>query len=134
MHCLRCGVCCKETEMLLSKKDIKRLENKGYARNFFVRFDTKGYASLKNHRGYCVFLDLEEKKCKVRSYRPFGCRIYPVIYDEKKGIMVDAICPNRNAITDKQKGKRGKRVLKLLKTIDAEAVQRLLAKQQMKHK
>lgn len=124
MHCLRCGVCCTETEMLLSNKDIERLEKKGYDRNFFVRFDSEGYATLRNHRGYCVFYDTEKRRCKVRAQRPSGCRVYPVIYDENKGITVDTICPSRNSVTDKQKAKRGAKVLKLLKTIDAEAKQR----------
>ncbi len=124
MHCLRCGVCCKETEMLLSTKDIKRLEKKGYDRNFFVHFDSEGYATLRNRRGYCVFYDAEKRRCKVRAYRPSGCRIYPVIYDEDKGIILDPICPSRNSVADKQKAKRGEKVLKLLKKIDAEAKQR----------
>ena len=127
MRCLRCGVCCRETEMLLSEKDIERLERKGYDRDFFVRFDSEGYATLRNHRGYCVFYDAEKKRCKVRAHRPLGCRIYPVIYDEDKGIIVDHICPSRGSVTEKQKAKRGEKVLKLLKTIDSEAERRRLA-------
>jgi hypothetical protein len=110
--------------MLLSAKDIKRLENQGYTRDFFVQFDNEGYATLKNHRGYCVFYNPEKNRCKVRAHRPEGCRIYPVLYDEDKGITVDTICPSRNTVTNKQKTKRGEKVLKLLKTIDAEAKQR----------
>ena len=124
MHCLRCGVCCKETEMLLSEKDIERLERKGYAREFFVRFDLEGYATLRNWRGHCVFYDPQKRRCKVRTYRPLGCRLYPVIYDEDNGIMVDSICPSSCSVDEKQKAKRGKKVLKLLKTIDAEAEKR----------
>ena len=128
MRCLRCGVCCKETEMLLSADDIERVERKGYDRDFFVRFDSEGYATLRNNRGYCVFYDAEKSRCKVRAHRPLGCRIYPVIYDENKGITVDTICSSRNSVTDKQKARRGKKVLKLLETIDAEAKNRRLAR------
>ncbi len=120
--------------MLLSTKDIERLEKKGYARSFFVHFDTEGYATLRNHHGYCVFYDPEKRHCKVRAHRPEGCRIYPVIYDENKGITVDTICPNHNSVTDKQKTKKGEKVLKLLKTIDAEAKQRRLTKPKHKPK
>jgi len=127
MRCLRCGVCCRETEMLLSAKDIKRLERKGYDRDFFVRFDSEGYATLRNHRGYCVFYDAEKKRCKIHAHRPLGCRIYPIIYDETKGIIVDQICPSQGSVTEKQKAKRGKKVLKLLEIIDAEAEKRRLA-------
>jgi Fe-S-cluster containining protein len=128
MRCLRCGVCCRETEMLLSSEDIERLEKKGYTRDFFVRFDSEGYATLRNHRGYCVFYDAEKSRCKVRAHRPSGCRIYPVIYDETKGITVDPICPSYSSVTEKQQAKRGKKLLKLLETIDAEAKKRRLAK------
>lgn len=124
MRCLRCGVCCTETEMLLSENDIERLERKGYDRDFFVRFDSEGYATLRNYRGYCVFYDAKKSYCKVRAHRPLGCRIYPVIYDENKGIVVDHICPSRSSVTEKQKAKRGEKALKLLKTIDAEAKRR----------
>jgi Fe-S-cluster containining protein len=129
MRCLRCGICCTETEMLLSSKDIERLERKGYNRNFFVHFDSEGYATLKNQRGHCVFYDPEKKRCKVRTHRPAGCRIYPVLYDEDKGIVVDSICPSRGSVTEKQKAKRGEKVLKFLETIDAEAKKRRLGKQ-----
>ena len=113
--------------MLLSVKDIERLERKGYKRDSFVQFDSKGYATLRNFRGYCVFYDVEKKRCKVRAQRPSGCHIYPVIYDENKGIVVDTICPSRGSVTEKQKAKRGAKVLKLLETIDAEAKKRRLA-------
>ncbi len=134
MHCLRCGICCIETEMLLSKKDIERLEKKGYISTFFVRFDNKGYARLRNQRGHCVFYDPKKKDCRVRSYRPSGCRIYPVIYDEAKGIIIDTICPSHKTVTKKQKARRGKRVLQLLKIIDAEAEQRRQVRLGLKHK
>jgi len=128
MRCLRCGVCCRETEMLLSAKDIERLELKGYDRTFFVRFDSEGYATLRNYRGFCVFYDAEKRRCKVRAHRPLGCRIYPVIYDEGKGIIVDTICTSRGSVTEKQKEKKGEKVLKLLETIDAEAKKRRFTK------
>ena len=128
MHCLRCGVCCKETEMLLSAKDIERLEKKGYDRDFFVHFDSEGYATLRNQRGCCVFYGTEKSRCKVRAHRPLGCHLYPVIYDEDKGIIVDQICPCQDSVTEKQKTKRGKKVLQLLATIDAEAKKRRCAR------
>ena len=126
MRCLRCGACCIETEMLLSTEDIERLERKGCSKEFFVRFDRAGYAILRNLQGHCVFYDAGKKRCKVRAHRPLGCRIYPVIYDEAKGIVVDSICPSHSSVTEKQKAKRGKKVLKLLETIDAEAKKRRL--------
>jgi Fe-S-cluster containining protein len=110
--------------MLLSNEDIAQLKRKGYSRDFFMLVDSKGYATLKNQKGHCVFYDITLRRCKVRSNRPSGCRIYPVIHDEDNGIIVDSICPAGNTISEKQKAKRGKKVLKLLETIDAEAKKR----------
>jgi Fe-S-cluster containining protein len=124
MRCLRCGECCKETEMLLSNEDIERLEQKGYHRDFFVRFDKEGYATLRNQDGNCVFFDPEKRTCRERANRPLGCRIYPVMHDEDKGMVIDSICPAQSTISEKQKAKKGKKVLKLLEKIDAEAEKR----------
>jgi Fe-S-cluster containining protein len=110
--------------MLLSTEDIECLERKGYAREFFACYNSQGYFTLRNCGGYCVFYDVEKQRCRVHASRPSGCRIYPVIYDEDKGIVVDGICPARSTVTEKQKAKRGKKVLKLLKTIDSQAAKR----------
>jgi len=110
--------------MLLSNEDIERLERKGYARKYFAKCDSKGYVTLRNYRGCCVFYDDEKRRCKVYSDRPLGCRIYPVIQDEAKGIVVDTICHAQGTVTEKQKAKRGRKLLKLLEKIDAEAEKR----------
>jgi Fe-S-cluster containining protein len=119
--------------MLLSVEDIEHLEKKGYDRDFFVRFDSEGYATLRNNRGYCVFYDTKKTRCKIRAHKPLGCRIYPVIYDEEKGIIVDQICPSRSSVTEKQRAKRGEKVLKLLETIDDEAKRRRIARPIREH-
>jgi len=124
MRCSNCGVCCTETEMLLSKKDIKRLEEKGFSENQFVQYDRQGYAQLKNRDGYCIFYDLKNRLCSVYVDRPAGCRVYPVILDEEVGIILDEICESRNSITLSEKKLKGKRVIALLKVIDAEAMTR----------
>ena len=113
--------------MLLSTEDIERLERKGYAREFFAKCDSKGYVTLRNYRGCCVFYDVEKRRCKVHADRPLGCRLYPVVYDEAKGIVVDDVCHAQSTVTEKQKTKRGKKVLKLLQKIDAEAKKRCSA-------
>ena len=111
--------------MLLTKDDIKRLQRKGYRKTFFAKLDSKGYFTLKNFDGFCVFYDRDKQRCKVRAIRPAGCRIYPVMYYEDKGIVIDDICPAGGTINEKQKAKRGEQVLKLLKRIDAEAQERI---------
>ena len=124
MRCSNCGVCCTETEMLLSKKDIKRLERKGFNQNQFVKYDKQGYAQLKNLDGYCIFYDLKNRQCRVYVNRPAGCRVYPVILHEARGIILDSICQSRQSITLSEKKLKGQRVIKLLEVIDSEAIER----------
>jgi Fe-S-cluster containining protein len=124
MRCSHCGVCCTETEMLLSKRDIKRLQKQGYSPDYFVQYDKQGYAQLKNRDGYCVFYDRKNGRCRVYPSRPSGCRVYPVIFDEECGIVLDSICPSRSTITQEQKALKGKQVVRLLERIDLEAMQR----------
>jgi uncharacterized protein len=124
MHCSNCGVCCTETEMLLSKKDIKRLEKKGFSQNHFANYDKQGYAELKNRDGYCIFYNLKNHRCSVYVDRPAGCRVYPVILDEETGIILDSICDSRKTITQSEKKLKGKRVIRLLEIIDSEASER----------
>ena len=124
MRCSNCGICCTETEMLLTVKDIRRLEQKGFSRTSCAEIDKLGFAVLKNREGYCVFYDLKGRQCSVYDDRPSGCRVYPVILDEEKGIVFDDICNSCASITVKEKRVRGKKVIKLLKKIDAEAENR----------
>ena len=125
MHCTNCGVCCTETEMLLSKRDIKRLEKRGFSQREFARFDRQGYVQLKNRDGYCVFYDRNNQICSVYADRPSGCRVYPVILDEEKGIVLDTICESRGSISEEEKRLKGRRVRRLLKVVDNEALERL---------
>lgn len=124
MRCSNCGVCCTETEMVLSKKDIKRLEKSGFSLNQFVIFDKHGYAQLRNREGYCFFYDRLNHQCSVYVDRPSGCRVYPVILDEETGIILDSICESRKSISQSEKNLKGKRVISLLEVIDSEARER----------
>ena len=124
MRCSNCGVCCTETEMLLSEKDIDRLLKKGFDLKYFVKFDKYGYAFLKNNKGHCVFRDIKNHQCNVYPDRPEGCQVYPVILDEEKGIVLDDICQARSTIGENEKAKKGKKVIKLLNRIDKEAASR----------
>lgn len=79
---------------------------------------------LRNRQGCCVFYNKKEQQCDVYASRPSGCRVYPVILDEDKGIVVDEICHAQTTISETEKALRGKRVLNLLKKIDSEAKRR----------
>jgi uncharacterized protein len=118
--------------MLLSKKDIARLKEKGFSQNFFVQYDKDGYALLKNYEGYCVFYDLDKRRCRVYFDRPSGCRVYPVILDEGTGIIVDDICHCASSIGEREKQLKGEKVIRLLDVIDSEAQLRRLAKKSIK--
>jgi uncharacterized protein len=110
--------------MLLCEKDIERIERLGYSKNQFVRVDNAGYARLRNKQEYCFFYDLEKGICTVYSRRPEGCRIYPVMLDESKGIVVDEICKSKSTVSNQEKAKNGLKVKKLLNRIDREAQNR----------
>jgi len=114
-------VCCEKTEMILSKTDIERLERLGHARQKFVRYDRYGFARLKNRHGFCVFYDVEKCRCQIYGHRPLGCRIYPVVYSEQEGIVVDDLCPMQNTISKKERKREGKKLMELLQRIDNEA-------------
>ena len=121
MHCSHCGVCCENTEMLLSTTDIEQLERLGHDRQTFVRYDKHGFARLKNRRGLCVFYDGEKSRCQIYGHRPLGCRIYPVIYSEQEGIVVDGLCPMQDTVSKIELKREGKRLMALLQRIDNEA-------------
>jgi uncharacterized protein len=124
MRCTRCGECCHETDMLLSKPDINRLEKMGYSQESFVRVDKDGYALLRNNQGHCVFYSIVKQGCMVYSSRPLGCRVYPIIHDEERGIIIDNICHAQETISQSEKARVGKTVLSLLEQIDEEAKNR----------
>ncbi len=112
--------------MLLSAKDIARLERKGFRKESFMRLDKAGYAVLRNRRGCCVFYEAEGQLCKVYGTRPAGCRVYPVIFDEDTGVIIDSICKARGTVTEEEKVRKGKKVIRLLERLDKEAERRRL--------
>lgn len=95
--CVDCGNCCRETEMILSARDVERIKNtdpKNLRTIDFVKKTVDGLLQLKNIDGSCVFFDATTKMCKVYSVRPQGCRFYPLIYDSDKELCtLDQECP-----------------------------------------
>ena len=107
--------------MLLSKADTKRLQELGYSLEAFAFRDKKGFTRLKNRKGCCVFFDSNKKKCEIYKNRPLGCRIFPVIFSEEEGIVVDYICPMKNTVSKRELNQKGKILVNLLQQIDCEA-------------
>ena len=88
----QCALCCKNTEMILSHKDIERLVEAGYSKNEFCYVDQEGFHRLRNVDGNCFFL--KENKCLVYQLRPQGCRFYPIIFDlDSNKTILDSECP-----------------------------------------
>jgi Fe-S-cluster containining protein len=110
--------------MMLSNADIARLEDAGYDRQQFTRYDTHGFAKLRNRRGFCVLYDTATRRCKTYDHRPAGCRIYPVVYSEHEGIIADDLCPMKDTVSDTELRRKGRQVLALLQKIRNEATSR----------
>ena len=86
--CNECGICCYNTEMILSESDIKLILTKSYIPNLkesdFITKNNGTFYKLKNINNYCYFFEITSKKCKIYDIRPQGCRFYPMIYDQDK--------------------------------------------------
>jgi hypothetical protein len=108
--------------MPLTVLDIRRILKKGYkAEYFLVRKD--GERHLRNLEGKCVFL--KKDKCKIYSFRPKGCRLYPLIYDQSKNrVIIDQACPHGEEFKIKQS--RSKHLRELVKRIKREKRSELL--------
>lgn len=119
LKCSRCGLCCHNTEMLLSLKDISRLEALGYDQKDFVITTPRGFKQLRNLNGKC-FLYREE--CIVYHYRPEGCGYYPIILDfDGKSCLIDKDCPNHYTVTKREIKESCKKLKKLYREIIKEA-------------
>jgi Fe-S-cluster containining protein len=107
-----CIQCCLETEMNLTEDDILRIRKAGFKiSNFLDR--RKGLDYLKNIDGKCFFLGVNG--CNIYQIRPEGCRIYPLIFDVKKGVTIlDALCPyNMEFIVEREDIEKLKNILHL---------------------
>jgi len=95
--CKDCGLCCIDTEMMISDKDIKLIIKKAsykLKKNDFVIMNKNGFLQLKNVKRQCFFFDEKLKTCKIYEVRPQGCRFFPLIYDkEQEKCILDDECP-----------------------------------------
>jgi Fe-S-cluster containining protein len=88
----RCVKCCIETRMPLSRIDIERISKQGYSFKDFV-VKRRGEHCLKNLNGRCVFLG--DNGCIIYSFRPNGCQLYPLLYNEDNGeVIIHTFCPH----------------------------------------
>ena len=94
-----CAACCYDTEMPLTSDDIARLVALGHAREGFVTYGPDGVATLRTvepatEQGKPCFF-LREGRCSVYADRPAGCRIYPLVMNERGRVVRDEDCPHR---------------------------------------
>lgn len=89
-----CHNCCLETQMILTNDDLARIEKVGYKKEEFClpRSETDGFWQLRNINNRCFFLN-KEGKCSIYSIRPYGCRVYPLVYEPSDNdILIDEDC------------------------------------------
>ncbi|MFX1536182.1 MAG: YkgJ family cysteine cluster protein [Promethearchaeota archaeon] len=121
MHCSKCGYCCLETEMPLTREDISRIHQQGYKKRTFVR-KLGNLNVLKNVNGHCVFFQPETKMCKVYSIRPDGCKYYPILYIvDEQSCTVDEECPESSSWNAAEIRKRCRAVTQLARKLMKEA-------------
>lgn len=86
-----CNKCCIDTHMPVTGTDIKKITRQGYRhRDFVIRRKKDRY--LKNINGKCFFLG--DDVCKIYSFRPKGCQLYPLVYNERTSqAIIHDFCP-----------------------------------------
>jgi len=90
-RCSSCRRCCLATEMILLPSDIRRIERAtGIPRKEFAVFDGVFYR-IRNVNGRCFFL--KSWGCSIYWAKPLGCSIYPLVFDEIEGPIIDESCP-----------------------------------------
>ncbi len=93
--------CCYETEMILTRNDVKRItQHLGLSLENFAFMNDDGFYQLKNKNGYCIFLDESTKQCSIHDIKPSGCKVYPIIFDvDQNQCVLDDACPFTSLIT-----------------------------------
>ncbi len=87
----KCIRCCCHTNMHLTDEDITQIMSRGYNVAFFVK-KHDGWLQLRNKNGRCVFHT--GTCCSIYAYRPWGCRLYPIVYDiDIQSAIYDSECP-----------------------------------------
>ncbi|MFX0084645.1 MAG: YkgJ family cysteine cluster protein [Candidatus Hodarchaeota archaeon] len=94
-----CHQCCTETEMLITKKDIRKIDRAtGIKPSEYVVLTTDGHRMLRNYiqeeEETCYFLD-SQGKCRIYDIKPEGCQFYPIIWDLERHLAIkDDFCPH----------------------------------------
>lgn len=109
----KCIQCCINTNMVLTNRDIKNIQKRGYDRQFFV-LEQNGWLQLKNYQGRCVFHN--GIQCTIYFQRPEGCTLYPIVYDkDNNSAILDSECPQQQCfLLSKVKSQQLHRLISIL--------------------
>ncbi len=110
--------------MMLLNKDVERILRLGYGFHEFAFIDENGFIRLKNIDNHCIFLDPKTCKCKIYEFRPIGCRLYPIIYVEGVGVVIDTECPAHNTIEPRELNIKAKLLIQVIRKLKEEAKNR----------
>lgn len=99
--CVNCKIdCCKEYAPFLSEYDKKRIRKINKNENLF----NGNYFNTKDK--LCPFYDRKVKKCRIETYKPLDCRIYPYSFWFERGrveLWLDLKCPlTKSLVTNKK--------------------------------
>ena len=112
-----CVECCLETEMPLTRSDMRRITREGFRlSDFAVKVGVEW--RLRNSSGRCFFLS--GGLCRIYSHRPEGCRLYPLVFNEDMGkLAMDNLCPHgREFEVDEEDTAR---LMRLIRRLEKEA-------------
>lgn len=124
MRCTHCTKCCHDTQMELCRADRLRLIRKGYREEDFCSRGPDGIHRLRNVDGHCVLFDQANKRCLEYAARPLGCSIYPVNLTEDGEVVLDDLCPEVGSVSEEEMMEKGRKLRRLLATIDSESAER----------
>ncbi len=76
--CQRCAACCTEKTVALTEADVERISKRTSVNFYRVRMTGSKIMNWKEHqeRQYCVFLNLNTKRCDIYEDRPQVCKEY----------------------------------------------------------
>ncbi len=79
--CTRCGFCCRNWDIYLSKEDIRKIVGLNYSTEYFIKLAPHPVLKMVGKKRNCIFLN-NDVKCELHEKhgyksKPFSCRIYP---------------------------------------------------------
>lgn len=97
---------CKNYDVILTKKDLKKINKKNVKK--------KEFWTIKRENGNCLFL--KENKCALEEDAPLLCRMFPLFFEiDKEEFMITWFLLYRKKISSKKLEEKKKIVFEFLK-------------------